>query len=339
MYESCAQTYIVFTFIAMFVKIISDDIKAKETIKYFITSIAILILGIIIYYITGKITLIILERLNILHENHAYSIVLWLEKEFAEANLKSKLFIIDILVLKPFSIKTGYLPIITFMSFSFISIILECINLLKENKKSRLVSILGIILSNFILAFLLVNVLYRMQFSIIITTAFLAMYIYQTLQSKKIIKYIVTAFFIWIIIIQTSSLNQYFYNDYKRYEKEKTIANDIAINVMKTCNYKEKPILCYMPGGEERIKEIYKINSDNGNSVIKWGMSAFGEIQTELTKFINEQGYNFKYITEEEAIKAYEELNELYKKNDSRANSPILELENVIAINLEYYEF
>lgn len=191
----------------------------------------------------------------------------------------------------------------------------------------------GVILSNFILAFILINVLYRMQFSIIIATTFLGLYIYQSLSNKKAIKYLSIIAFTWLIIIQTKTLNQYFYNDYKRYENEKTIANDIALNVMKNCDYENKPLLCFLPSDELR-GEKYELNIDNGKSVIKWGIDAFSEPQTEITKFINEQGYNFKYITKEEAEKAYEEI---YKAG--RINEYIIELENVIIVNLKYYDF
>lgn len=172
-----------------------------------------------------------------------------------------------------------------------------------------------------------------MQFSIIISTALLGLHIYQSLSTKKAIKYLSIIAFIWLIIIQTKTLNQYFYNDYKRYEKEKTIANDIAINVMKNYDYKNKPLLCFIPSDEVR-GEKYEINADNGKSVIKWGIDAFDEPQTEITKFINEQGYNFKYITKEAAKKAYEELYKIEKMNDY-----IIELENAIMINLKYYDF
>ena len=42
---------------------------------------------------------------------------------------------------------------------------------------------------------------------------------YSTQQQEEM-KYVLTIFLVWLIIIQTRTLNQYFYNDYKRYEKE-----------------------------------------------------------------------------------------------------------------------
>lgn len=339
MYESCAQTYIVMLFATMFIKFTTDtNITNKKILKYFSTSISMLVLGMILYFITGKITLLILEKLNYLQTNHAYSRVIWVEDEFLSLTLKNKILVINRMLLEPFSIKNGYLPIVTFVSFSFMAIVIECVKLIKTSKVFKFMCVLGLILSNFILAFILLKVLFRMQFSIIISSAFLGLYIYQTLCNGKYMKYVCTALFALLLIYQTRALNQYFYNDYKRYEKEKNIANDIAINVMKTCDYKNKPILCFMSKQEAR-GERYKINKDNGQSVIAWGTLAFDEYQTEVTNFINEQGYDFIYITEEQAKKAYDEINKMYLEKDNRVKDYIIELEDVIMINLEYYEF
>ncbi|MCI8518996.1 MAG: hypothetical protein HFJ51_02570 [Clostridia bacterium] len=140
MYEACAQTYIVFIFVAMFIKLTEDNTQNKKVIKYFFISISMLIIGIAIYFITGKIILLLLEKLNKLEVNRAYTMSLWLEKEFWELDIKSKLTAIDIFVLKQFAINNGYLPITTFVIFSFTAIIIEAIKLIKNSKVFRFIS-------------------------------------------------------------------------------------------------------------------------------------------------------------------------------------------------------
>lgn len=142
MYETCAQTYVVFIFAAMFIKLLANDTQNKKVIKYFFISISMLIIGIVMYLITGKITLMVLEELNKLEVNRAYTMSLWLEKEFWVLDIKSKLMAIDILVLKQFAINKGYMPITTFVIFSFIAIIIECIQLIKNSKIFRFICVL-----------------------------------------------------------------------------------------------------------------------------------------------------------------------------------------------------
>ena len=101
---------------------------------------------------------------------------------------------------------------------------------------------------------------------------------------------------------------------------------------MKTCDYKNKPILCV---SVTKSANRYKINSDNGVSVLMWGTNAFKEYQIEATKFINEQGYDFLYPTKEQVEKFYSE-NKI-KAEDIKDNY-IIELEDIIVINLDVYD-
>lgn len=333
MYESCVQTYLIILLVTMFIKITQEKISNKKLFKYFFVSIIILCIGITMYMVTGKILLYILRKNNILNHNFAYTTIPWRNENVKRLSLTDKIYgvyynTIHVVLL---NIRT-YFPVAVFVTMSFLVIILECIKLCKTGKVSRMVIVLGIICSNFILIFLLIKVLYRMQFSWIVTTAFLGLYLYQTFSNKKYLKYIIRIISVMLIIYQTKTLNQYFYNEYKRYEKEKIIANDIAINVVKQCDYKNKPILFFTI--KKTIENRYTINKDNGESIIWWGKNAFSEVQTELIKFVNEQGYDFLYITPElanETYKKIKESREVYEKQY------ITELENVIVVNIDYY--
>ena len=331
MYESCAQTYIVLLFVTVFIKLIQNKTPNKKLYKYFCLSISMLILGIVLYFIIGNVLVFFLDKFNILQTNHAYTGSMWQVEKFRLMSIGEKLSAINEKFMQDFSIY--YLPVATFMGFSFITILLEVIKLIKTSKVLRIVSVLGIILSNFILIFMLLVILFRTQFSWIITTAFLGLYLYQSLCNKKVIGILLKIGAVFLIVIQTRTLNQYFYNEYKRYEKEKAIANDIAMNVMKTCDYKDKPIICIYT---KQNGDKYRINRDNGNSLINWGITAFNEKQTELTKFINEQGYSFKYITKEQEEKA---IKQLAKMPEEEIYKYIIELDDAIIVNLDYYEY
>lgn len=335
MYESCIQTFLVFLFVTIFIKTIQNNTSLKKLFKYFCLSVLMLALGVAMYFIIGKALLFILDKLGYMHKNFAYNHSLWTNEIFKDATIMEKIHVVYKLIVQDMvtQIKV-YLPIRIFIIFFLIIFVMEYIDFLKTNKLSKLVILVGTFLTNFIFIVLLTILLFRMQFSWIVTTAFMGLYIYQKFTNKEKLKYIINMCAILLIIVQTRMLNQYFYNDYKRYEKEKYIANDIAINVMKTTDYKNKPILCITT--EPKDHNIYEINGDNGLRIFQWGITAFDESQTEITKFINEQGYEFLYITDKESKKAKEKFKNL---DEETKNKNIIELDDVIVINLKCYDF
>ena len=134
----------------------------------------------------------------------------------------------------------------------------------------------------------------------------------------------------FLIICQTRNLNQLFYQDYQRYEKDKMIANEIAMDIVKDTDYENKPI-AYI----KELKDTITTTNIDTKSVIDWGLNAFNENGTELTKFINNFGYTFLTVSKEE----YKEAKELYEVLDEETkNKNIIELEDYIIVNLEKYE-
>lgn len=222
-----------------------------------------------------------------------------------------------------------YYPFIAFIIFSLIAIISEMVKSYIANKNERLITMLLIVFSNFILIIMQVEILYRIQFSWILTKAFLVLYIYKIFENKKILKYIINIVIVFLIIFQTRNLNQIFYEDYKRYEKEKTIANEIAMDIVRKTDYENKPI-AYM----NSLKNMDQTDNEDIKSIINWGAIAFYEKGTEATKFINNFGYNFLSISKEE----YEEAKEQYEVLDEETkNKNIIELQDYIIVNLEKY--
>ena len=175
--------------------------------------------------------------------------------------------------------------------------------------------------------------MFRTQFSCILTIAFEIYIIYKTLNNIKYTKYIVNIVVILMILIQSRELSQLFYNDYKRYEKDKVVANEIAIDLEKETNYKEKYIVYYTYNNERGT--IFSIGQDNGISIITWGIDAFNELATETTDFINSLGYEFLYPTDEMDL---EELKAVYESlDDETKEKSVIELDEYIIVNLDKY--
>ena len=333
-YESVAQTYLVMLFITIFIKLTNTNIEKKSLLKYFGFGIILLISGILLYFITGNIVLFILEKCNMLQKNHAFSSYMWLDSSLP---MSAKMYLFNKKVIQKLAQDLcNNFPVTIFGILSLITLIFELIKLIKTSKIGRIITVIGAIGSNFILIIMFSYVMYRMQFSWIITVAFLTIYVYQSLSNKKNLKYVISVLAILLIVMQTRTLNQYFYNEYKKYEKEKMIAHDVAINVIKNCNYKEKPLFYIVNTTTTKDRIRYKINNDNGVYAMIWGITAFDECCVETTKFINEQGYDFLYVEEDkidEIIAEYEKLDQETKKQ------PIVELENAIVVNLDVYDF
>lgn len=336
MYESCAQTYLVLIFIAIFIKVQDKNTNIKKLVGYFSLNIGLLIIGVLLYYISGMIVIYILKKFKILQSNFAYMSIIWNQNSFKQLDIFGKIEVLNSRIIKPIvNDSFKYLPITIMLTSNFIVILIELVNLIKTSKISRIIAVLGMITSNFVLIILQGDILYRTEFSMILTTAFVCSYIYQILNKKKCTKYIINVIVLLLVIFQTRTLNQYFYNDYKRYEREKTIANDIGTTIQKQYDYKNKYVVYVTSKANEERENKYQLNKDNRLSVYNWGMEGFRERGTEITKFINNFGYNLKNAPDKESFLA---KNRWEKLDEEQKKKTIIELENTIIVNLDNYD-
>ena len=329
-YESCAQTFLVFIFTSIFLRLNSRKKENKKLINYLLINI-----GIIIYVLIDKIITLILKINGNLAPNLAANSTLLFSKDFAMMPKEIRDIQVNDFFESVWKDVVGYLPITIFTISFFIVLVIQIIKSIKNKNIMKFVSFLGLIFSNFIITILQLSLMYRIEFCLIITTAFLCSYIYNYFYTKKLSKYILNILAILLIIYQTKALNQYFYNDYQRHEREKYIVNNIAIQIVNKCDYQNKPIVFYKEGRKGTIQQKYnRINMENSVSIIYWGLDAFEEPQTETIKYINYFGYDFIFPSKEqveEATKEYENLSEDKKEN-------IVEFEKYIVINLDKYD-
>lgn len=331
MYESCAQTYLVLLFISIFIKLVNEE--EKGIFKFFCISIGCLIFGILGYAITGKITLLILKQLGIRKPNFACAEIISIDKRILSMPKETRIIIwkkyLSALIFDIMNGIRNYYPVKVLFLTSIIVLIAESINLLKTKKDGRIINIELMMFSNFILVILQVKIMYRIEFSWILTTAFLILYLYKIVKNRKILKYITSILIIFLIIFQTKKLNQTFYKDYIRFEKEKNVAIEIATDITKNTNYENKPIV-YV----NTLKNITLDDNEEKSGIINWGKEAFHEGGIETTKFINYMGYNFLVTTNS---KYKEMLNQYESLDDETKNKNIIELEDCIIVNLDKY--
>ena len=334
MYESAAQTYVLVLLMVCLLKAFVEQITLKEVIKILGLGILSIAIGCLGYYVIGKILINILEKTNNLQIDFAQHEILWIEESFINLNLVEKFKLIYAKVMAPliYDIK-DFLPVTVFAITSFIAILVELKNTVKTSKCIKLLLLLGVIFSNFVLIIMQGDIKYRTLFSWSIVTGFLAMYIFININKNKLIKYVVVTAIILVVIVQSRSLNQQFYAEYKKYEKEKALAIEIArdLGEIETC--KEKPLVYVIT---KVNPQYYVADSDNGAPVLIWGSRAFGQYGIETTKFINHFGFSFKYATEEDynqAMQEYEQLDETQK------DKYLIETSTCIIVNLDKYMF
>ena len=129
-----------------------------------------------------------------------------------------------------------------------------------------------------------------------------------------------------LVLFQTKSLNQLFYNDYNRYQKDLTIAHELIYDLEKSYDT-SKPLV--IMGAPYKGIAGYGAQS-NSLSVLWWGKKAFNDNGAEFIKFLNSLGYDFKRPNDEQYEKGKVEAETMkgYPKEDS-----IRELEDCIVIN------
>ena len=323
MYESCAQTFMVFLFLAVFIKLLDKKSNTKNLIKYFILNIILLAIGILFYYLIGKLIIMYLEKNKMLQKSFANQKIIWNFSSFKSLPFLGKIiYLLKVIGEIPDTEPVAYFEL---MILSLILIISEFIIAFKENKVFRLLMALGLVTVNFALIILQGTVMLRTEFSWILSSSLISAYIYESLSNKKVLKIISIIVFIWLIIIQTHTINNLFYKEYKRYEYEKQVANDIGLSITKNNDYKTKPVI---------FINLEQKNNDKG-LVFKWGMTSFLEYGTEITKFINNFGYNLingSLAEHREAVSEYKNLSIEERKQT------IIETNKYIIVNLENYD-
>ena len=326
MYESCIQIFLVMCGVSIFVSTLIFKAKIKQILKYLFLNFGILLLGFVIYYLIGSIIILYLKKINKAVVNFAYEIIPWKYKVYRESSLhqKKSFFIERTRKANSFS----YLKDPT-LFFNFLILIIvylkEIYNLIKKKNVIRFLSVMMIIISNLLLIILQGLVLYRTELSFVITIAFAWLYLFQMAFVTKYFRNIFIILTILFTLFQTQVISKMFYTEYKKFEQEKNIATNIGFDVMKNFDYKNKPLLYTGVDNE----------SDNG-FVLKFGIYAFNEVGVETTKFINNFGFNFKYV-EPTKSKIKEALNELDTLTEEQKENNIVETDKFIIINLSKY--
>ena len=318
MYEACGQIMLVSICITTLLMLYTNkDKKIKEIFKYAFCALGILIAGVILDEIIVKL----IYMAGVRASNEADKEISW-----GKYGIVESLQLIMINIVNAMR-NTKYFPVLIFDTFSGIGLAISILQSDKKNNWMILVIFIAMFLSNFAISMLqLDSVLYRTCTSWGLFVAVIVMVAYKFLSEYKITKILAIIMIGMLVLQQTKTLNQLFYNDYMRYQKDLHIAYELIYDLEKDYDT-SKPLV--IMGTPYKGMGNYGAQS-NSLSVLWWGKKAFNDNGREFIKFLNSLGYDFKVPTDEEYEKGKIEAEKM--GNYPKAGS-IKELEDCIVIN------
>lgn len=321
LYQSCVETFLLIMFLGMFF----NDKTKKDNFKFFMTNVGIMICSLIFYFLVSEIIILILKKTGKYPGNFSTSVIFWNKEEY-----DSTLFMI-IDTIKKINTLLGKFNISGIL-LKIEIVFLICLSVWElyfgiNNKDfKRFVCLIGMILSTVSLVILQGIVISRTQFTWSISTGLVWLYMIDLCYDKKALRYFMIALSIYAILMQTKTISDSFYLEYKRFEKEKNIAIDIGMNITKNYDYTNKPV-AYV--GIEADKNIR-------GYVFKWGQNAFDDYDYEITKFIDYFGFELKAMNP----KDNDEVEEIYNNmSEEQKNETIIETDKYILVNMRKYGY
>lgn len=318
MYEACAQIMLVSICItAILIIYTNKDKKIKDIFKYIISIGLILIISIALEQIIVRVIYMAGVQASGVAEK---------EINWGKYNIKDSIQMLLYNIIGAI-INIKYFPVLVFDMSAIIGLSISIAHSDKNKNWIILLIYIAMFLSNFALSILqLSSVLYRTCTSWSLFVAIVIMITYKILSEYKITKILASIAICILVLQQARNLNQLFYNDYKRYEKDLHIAYELIYNLEKEYDISKPLVITGTP-----YKGIGKYGAQsNSLSVLWWGKKAFNDNGKEFIKFLNSLGYDFKVPTDEEYEKGKIEAEKMenYPKDGS-----IKELEDCIVIN------
>ena len=306
MYESCCQTFLVAILFCSLYNLVNKKQDTKNILKFLLTAITILICSIILNYFILYLFYFIGVP-NELAQMAGEKQIDWLKYGLIDGT---------ILVFKyitAYTVKNiQYFPVLEFVVATVIGLVLSIYYSIK-NKDTNVFNIyIVIVLSNFALSILQCTyIMYRTCTSWSLFVAGVFTVTYTIMSNKKHLKTIAIVFATLLVLWQTRDLNQWFYSEYIKYQRDLKDAYQIADDIKKYAKDVSKPIVfAGMP--DKGFQTANQIGAQsNGLSVVWWGQKAFNDNSYELIKFINSLGYRYRKPTDEQYEKGKQLAEEL----------------------------
>ena len=298
-YESFAAVYICGFFAILIIKYIFQDEEREGLKKYFLYIFKFCLILLIAILLNLIISNILIKVIGLTRSDNGEKSILWLNKGSIQDVIGN---LIEGLKNNFGYMSTWYRPILVFLVTCIFTVVLAFVLAIRFKSITPAILMLGLGISNILLSLVQGAASpYRtcQSFAIFIGVVWMLLAVLIDGRYKKVILY---ALVFILVLYQTRDLSQWFYNDYKRFEIDRTniihIAQTIEGNYGRNI---QKPIVFIgNPGQYQNINR----NQTNGQSFLCWSIEAFDENSTELLKFMRIYGYNFAQPTNKQVSDA-----------------------------------
>lgn len=307
--ESFCANYLLGLFIILILRFVTNKqpvLTFKKAIMFFLYGVCILIAAVVIEKLIEMVVLAILNPQIVAGADKS---VMWKHFPFL-TNLK--LLIIGMFY-RFFLTGFWYFPISIFASALIIAIVTAIVLSIKRKSGLILLLFLGLLLAVFSMSIIKGEATpYRMCSSFCIFTGFILMLFAQLLKGKWL-KVSYGILMVILVLNQSRALNNWFVNDYQRYEYDKEVLLNVAANIEENHDV-SKPVV--FVGTIELAPQIKK-GENNGSSFVNWGGFGGPTPGTENLEFLLLHGHEFNAPSEEqieEALKIAEAMQIEYPK-------------------------
>gem|GEM_PF-1067071 len=322
--ESFAAVYLCGIFMILILEYVTskgEEQKFWYYFKFFLLSIILLAIAIILEYL---ISFILIKILGTGASGGANNAIEW--GTYSLFFTIKSLFIG--LLYRYFLAGYWYFPITILVGAYILSFVIALVLAIKRKKPIILLLMFGLFLATITLSIIKGHVTpYRTCSTFAVFVSFMLMLVWVLMKKKHWTRAVVGVLIVILILNQTRVLNGWFVNDYQRYEHDKEIALDIANTVEKDFD-ESKPLVFY--GDIARSPQVKKV-AVNGKPFIGWGVSGGVVPNEHILLFLEFHGHEFALpsIEQVDAGKA------LAKSMPEYPNKGyILETEGFVLVNL-----
>ena len=194
--------------------------------------------------------------------------------------------------------KIDYLPILEFDIAVVVGGIVSLFLSVRKRSVYPMLFFIPFCLGNLVIHYISGFIMYRSAQTFCLFVAFTALLLLSQVEKIRKLRNVLALAVVFLVLIQSADLNRWFYHDQQRYEKESFAINAMATQLVAECDLSKPVVFVNAPSGGYLDEKLEWGSSVNGNSVIYWGVGAFGT--GKMHEVFEACGYTFlKRPTEE----------------------------------------
>lgn len=207
------------------------------------------------------------------------------------------------------SISIRYLPILVFCLFSAAGFGLSAFLSFRLKNPWLFLCFTALWLFNFPIHYAAGAFLTRAAQTFCFFSGFVLLLIIEACAAGAFFRRMLYAAVILLVFVQSADMNRWFYNDYVRYQKESFVIHTVATRLVAECDISKPVVFTNYTDLNYLDTALYPGRQVNGNSVIRWSISAFSDkTQPFVTELFRMHGYDFvKSPTAEQFDRAHTE--------------------------------